>query len=697
MSPPAPVRPLLLAGTGIVGGMEKSVLHASVALRALGHRVLVGIPYEGPFAAMLRAAGHPPSDVHVLPMGTRLDLRAVDRAVALVRDEGVTVVHSHLVPADILGTAVSHLAGVPCVSTLHGVLHAPVQKVLNDLYRMPFFCVSEAGRREARALGLRGEDLRCVETGIDLETFDPVRHDRAAVRAALGVADDRILLLAVTRLAPEKTPGVLLDVASRLCSADARFEVRIAGTGPLEAEVRARLAALPGRERIRLLGSRDDVAALLAAADVSLLCSRYEGVPLAVIESVAMGVPVVAHDVGGVAEALRDGGGYLVPFGDVEGFCARVRALADDAGLRARLAGDARDACRARFSSHAAATRLVAAYDAVCTREPAPVAAADEGRADGAPSGVRSLAAPRDDVRRARDPVQGLDVVDAHLHLSGRETLDDVERALDTAGIAGACLIGPFLEERTWVPLRGDALRRANEHLLSITGRRPERCHALVTVDPLADDACEELRALLDEPSVRGLKLVPHGFAPGDPCMTPLYAACAAAGLPILFHSGIFISGRCSHDCRPAAFEAVRAHPGLTVVLAHLGWPWTDEAIAVALMDPLRGARPQILLDTSPGTPPPYRHDAMTKALQVLGPELLLFGSDRFLPIDGAVLRERLCADVALWRDAGASDAQLADLLAGNARRVFASRAGRGGDRVTETRRRTVACGPTGG
>jgi predicted TIM-barrel fold metal-dependent hydrolase len=182
---------------------------------------------------------------------------------------------------------------------------------------------------------------------------------------------------------------------------------------------------------------------------------------------------------------------------------------------------------------------------------------------------------------------------------------------------------------------------------------------------------------------VRGLKLVPHGFAPDAACLTPVYALCATARLPILFHCGIFISGRCSHDCRPAAFEAVRAHPDLVVVLAHMGWPWTDEAIAVALMDPLRGARPQILLDTSPGTPPVYRRDAMTKAFQVLGSELLLFGSDRFLPVDGRQLARRLHDDVALWRAAGASDAELGRFLAGNARRVFAARSAKDTERAT--------------
>lgn len=368
MNPPAPggILPLLLAGTGIVGGMESSLLYATQALRARGQRVVIAVPQEGPFTALLRAAGHPADDLHVVPMGPHLRLDAVDRCLDLVRRSGVTLIHSHLLPADVLGAAVAHLAGIPCVGSLHGVLHATGQLLLSELHGMPYLCVSYAGRREALRLGFAHHVLQCVETGIDLGRFDPQRYDRAALRARLGVTPERFLVVSVTRLAPEKTPEVLLEVASRLCRGDPRFVVMIAGTGPLEAAVRERLASLPGRESIRLLGSCDDVAELLAAADASLLCSRIEGIPLAVLESMAMGVPVVAHDVGGVREALAGDCGFLVPFGDVWGMHARVHELANDPALCLRLGAAGRVACRARFSAEAAAERLLDAYRAVC-------------------------------------------------------------------------------------------------------------------------------------------------------------------------------------------------------------------------------------------------------------------------------------------------------------------------------------------
>ena len=112
----------------------------------------------------------------------------------------------------------------------------------------------------------------------------------------------------------------------------------------------------------------------------------------------------------------------------------------------------------------------------------------------------------------------------------------------------------------------------------------------------------------------------------------------------LLFHSGIFIDGRSGRFCRPTFFEALRAHPGVRVTLAHLGWPWTDEAIAVGLIDRIHGvpnAQAAFRFDLSFGPPPPYRLEVLRRALDVLGPGLLQYASDCFLPCSGAEIRER--------------------------------------------------------
>ncbi len=142
-----------------------------------------------------------------------------------------------------------------------------------------------------------------------------------------------------------------------------------------------------------------------------------------------------------------------------------------------------------------------------------------------------------------------------------------------------------------------------------------------------------------------GLKMVPAGWYPYDDCAHRIYDTASQLDMPILFHSGIFIDGKSGRFCRPTFFEAIREHPGLRVTLAHLGWPWTDEANAVGLIDLINGVTPdnsQFRFDISFGAPPAYRLDVLSKAIAVLTPELLQFGSDVFLPCSGELIKNRI-------------------------------------------------------
>ncbi|HET7867401.1 MAG TPA: amidohydrolase family protein [Burkholderiaceae bacterium] len=233
-------------------------------------------------------------------------------------------------------------------------------------------------------------------------------------------------------------------------------------------------------------------------------------------------------------------------------------------------------------------------------------------------------------------------VVDAHLHCTGRETSAQVLRALDEAGIDQAVLLAPFLSDG--YSLHDPAsLRRANQHLAHLVRSHGDRLVGLAVLNPASAGAPDDLRRAIDA-GLRGVKMVPSGWYPHDDAVQPAFAAAAALRLPLLFHSGIFIDGRSGRFCRPSFFEALREHPGVRVALAHLGWPWTDEAIAVGLIDRLNGvpdADAVFRFDLSFGPPPPYRLEALRRALEVLGPGLLQFGSDCFLPCSGAEIHQR--------------------------------------------------------
>jgi predicted TIM-barrel fold metal-dependent hydrolase len=235
-------------------------------------------------------------------------------------------------------------------------------------------------------------------------------------------------------------------------------------------------------------------------------------------------------------------------------------------------------------------------------------------------------------------------MIDAHLHCSGAERSDDVLRSLDDAGVDIAVLLAPFLSEGFSLDDAG-SLRRANEHLARLVRGRTDRLVGFAVVDPRDRAAPLHLRHAIETLGLAGAKMVPTGWYPYDADVQPVFAEARRLGIPLLFHSGIFIDGRSGRFCRPTFFEALREHPGLKVCLAHLGWPWVDEAIAVGLIDRIHGLPPDdsmFRFDISFGPPPPYRKEALGRALDVLGADLLQFGSDCFLPCSGAHIAERI-------------------------------------------------------
>ncbi|EYR63315.1 glycosyl transferase, partial [Actinotalea ferrariae CF5-4] len=164
----------------------------------------------------------------------------------------------------------------------------------------------------------------------------PVAGPRALTRAALGVGDDVVLLLTVARLAPQKGLDLLADAAGALRSKGILWLV--AGDGPLQGELEGRAASQ--RLPVRVLGRREDVADLLAAADVVVSTARWEGQPLGIQEALALGAPVVATDVGGTREVTQDAAVLVEP--DAARIAAAVDALVEDPKRRADLAHRAR-------------------------------------------------------------------------------------------------------------------------------------------------------------------------------------------------------------------------------------------------------------------------------------------------------------------------------------------------------------------
>jgi uncharacterized protein len=235
-------------------------------------------------------------------------------------------------------------------------------------------------------------------------------------------------------------------------------------------------------------------------------------------------------------------------------------------------------------------------------------------------------------------------IIDAHLHCTGRETTSDVLHTLDGAQIDQAVLLAPFLGDGYSLD-DPRSLVAANVHLARLVRGHADRLIGFAVVDPRDPHSPQALRHAVESLGLQGVKMVPTGWYPYEDRVQPVFAMASELKLPVLFHSGIFIDGRSGRFCRPSFFEVMRDHPGARVALAHCGWPWTDEAIAVALIDRIHGVPEDecaFRLDISFGPPPPYRKEVLSRALEVIGAGLLQFGSDCFLPCSAEHIRERM-------------------------------------------------------
>ncbi len=179
--------------------------------------------------------------------------------------------------------------------------------------------------------------------GIDLAAPAVTPGVRGRLREALGVADDDVLALTVANLRRNKDYPNLLRAAKLAVALNPRLRFVAVGQGPLADEIAALREELGLGDAFRLLGFRRDIPELMAAADLFVLASAHEGLPVAIMEAFSHGLPVVSTAVGGVPQAVRDGvEGRLVAPGDDAGLARAVAEVAGDAGLRRRMGAAAR-------------------------------------------------------------------------------------------------------------------------------------------------------------------------------------------------------------------------------------------------------------------------------------------------------------------------------------------------------------------
>lgn len=357
------------------GGAEHDVVNLSTGLMKAGHPPLV-ITAGGRLCEDLQAAGVP---VALCPLATRRPgqaLRNARRLADILREQQVDVLNPQSVMPAVSGRLATRMlrkAGllVPNVVTIH-----MLQRLTWWYYRMGAFLINrcadhvivesdcELGRLRRGGMNRQATVLyNCVPPA---GASGQAGSTRQQVRQAMGWPEGKVVLLMPARMTFEKAHDVVLTALARPELSGANLLVFLAGDGPLLEQHRAAAAAMGLAERVVFGGFRRDLPALYRAADVFLLPSRWESLPLSIREAMGAGLPVVATAIGGIAEAVQDGAsGLLIPPDDPRALADAIARLAGDAGLRSRMGERGREICREKFDYDRWIARTVEVMQAV--------------------------------------------------------------------------------------------------------------------------------------------------------------------------------------------------------------------------------------------------------------------------------------------------------------------------------------------
>lgn len=380
MTDAGPTRIAYVIGELATGGAEYQLYELVRGLdRTRFAPIVFSLSSGGYWAGRLRDAG-----VEVVELPSRRSME-VGRLRELRRRLGAfrpSVLHTVLWSGNAYGRLAAIGLGIPVVITAErNVIRRPAwQRAIErglDLVTDRYLVNSNAIVDElAGHGGLARAKMQVIHNGIDLTTLPPFEPDRVRARGALGFDPGRRLVAQVGRLEAQKDYPTYLAAAVRVAAAMPDVDFLIVGGGKLDAELRAEAARLGLGDRVRFLGIRNDVPALLGAVDVCVLTSLYEGLPNVVMEAMATGAVAIATDVGGARELIvPDETGVVVPVRAPDVVAEATTALLRDQARARRMALAARARIVERFTVEAMVRRTTAAYDE-CLRAAGVVVAA---------------------------------------------------------------------------------------------------------------------------------------------------------------------------------------------------------------------------------------------------------------------------------------------------------------------------------
>ena len=341
-----PINLLQIIGAAIVGGMETYVLRLLQRLPRDVFKVTCLCVCESPITSQLRDIG---CTVHITPISDDPDWQAIQLGASLIRAESIDIMHAHLPNAHSLAGLLSKLTGTPALATIHSRYLSMRDFEVHKLTQTHIQVVAKTGYFHALSLGIPPRKLRFIANGVDTEIFCP-SGKTGHLHSIIGIAPETPLVGYIGRLSHEKGPEVFVQVASHVHKKLPDCHFVVVGEGPLREKLANDIDTLGLRNHVHMAGLQSDTFRIYPSLDLVVSTSYSEGMPLAVLEAMGSGLPVVATNVGGLIDIVEVGyTGMLNNVGDVAGMAQNIVSLMSDDFTREKMGKAARKRVEENF------------------------------------------------------------------------------------------------------------------------------------------------------------------------------------------------------------------------------------------------------------------------------------------------------------------------------------------------------------